>query len=78
LANWAIELGEFDLEFLPRSAIKGQALVDFLGKFTNLPKTKAVVEARTWVIYIDGSSTRKHRGVGVMVVTPEEEELCSS
>jgi hypothetical protein len=24
LANWAIELGQFDLEFIPRNAIKGQ------------------------------------------------------
>jgi hypothetical protein len=23
LANWAIELGQFDLEFVPRNAIKG-------------------------------------------------------
>jgi ribonuclease HI len=27
---------------------------------------------------VDGSSTRKHGGAGVVVVTPEEEELCSS
>jgi hypothetical protein len=36
LANWAIELGQFDLEFIPRNAIKGQALADFLVEFTNM------------------------------------------
>ncbi|GLT55177.1 hypothetical protein SLA2020_283210 [Shorea laevis] len=34
--NWAIELGEFDIEYLPRTAIKGQAMADFIAKFTNL------------------------------------------
>jgi hypothetical protein len=29
LANWAMELREFDIEFLPWSAIKGQALGGF-------------------------------------------------
>jgi hypothetical protein len=38
LANWAIELGQFDLEFVLRNAIKGQALADFLSEFTNLPE----------------------------------------
>jgi ribonuclease HI len=78
LVNWAVELGEFDLKFLPKGIIKGQALVGFLVEFTNLPETTAVVDAQTWVIYVDGSSTRKHGGAGVVVVTPEEEELCSS
>lgn len=30
LMKWAIELGEFDIEYLPRTAIKGQAIADFL------------------------------------------------
>ncbi|GMH04323.1 hypothetical protein Nepgr_006162 [Nepenthes gracilis] len=30
LVKWAIELGEFDVEFQPRPAIKAQALADFL------------------------------------------------
>jgi hypothetical protein len=40
LANWAIELVQFDLEFVPRNAIKGQTLADFLAEFMNLPKIK--------------------------------------
>jgi hypothetical protein len=77
LANWAIELGEFDLEFIPRNAIKGQALVDFLAEFTNLPETKEIARDGKWVIYVDGSSTRKHGGAGVVLITPDEEELSS-
>ena len=31
---WAIELGEYDLTYQPRTAIKGQALADFVTEFT--------------------------------------------
>ena len=34
LTKWAIELGEFDIKFMPRIAIKGQAVADFVTKFT--------------------------------------------
>jgi hypothetical protein len=37
LANLVVELGEFDLKFLPKGVIKGQALADFLAELTNLP-----------------------------------------
>jgi hypothetical protein len=30
LVNWGIELGQFDIEFHPQTAIKGQTLADFL------------------------------------------------
>lgn len=30
LATWAIELGQYVLEYYPRTAIKGQALADFM------------------------------------------------
>jgi hypothetical protein len=30
LANLVVELGKFDLKFLPKGVIKGQALADFL------------------------------------------------
>lgn len=33
LIKWAGELGQFDIEYKPRTAIKGQAQTDFLLKF---------------------------------------------
>jgi hypothetical protein len=78
LANWAIELGEFDLEFVPRNAIKGQALTDFLAEFMNLPETEEAETERKWVIYVDGSSTKKNGGAGIFLITPDREELSSS
>jgi hypothetical protein len=71
LANWAIKLGQFDLEFVPRNAIKGQALVDFLAEFTNLPEVEEPEMKCKWFIYVDGSSTRKNGGAGILLITPE-------
>jgi hypothetical protein len=66
------------LEFLPRNAIKGQALANFLAKFTNLPETEDLIKTQTWVIYVGGSSMRKYGGAGVVIINPSTEELCSS
>ncbi|KAK3004199.1 hypothetical protein RJ639_018605 [Escallonia herrerae] len=37
LVNWSVELGEFDIQYKPRTTIKAQALVDFIVECT-LPK----------------------------------------
>ena len=36
MALWAIELSEFDIQYHPRTAIKGQAVIDFIVEFTNM------------------------------------------
>jgi ribonuclease HI len=46
-----------------------------LVEFTNLPETEESEVERKWVIYVDGSSTRKNGGAGMVLVTPEREEL---
>src|SRR6266498_2030081 len=38
IAKWAVELGSFELNFQPRTAIKSQALIDFIAEWT---KTQA-------------------------------------
>ncbi|GFZ00573.1 hypothetical protein Acr_14g0002080 [Actinidia rufa] len=34
LSKWAVELGQSDIKFLPRAAIKGQVLTDFVTEFS--------------------------------------------
>ncbi|XP_059436622.1 uncharacterized protein LOC132169637 [Corylus avellana] len=46
--------------------------------FTYLPDTEQWPRDETWVVYVDGSSTRKHGGAWVVLITPEGEELRSS
>jgi ribonuclease HI len=57
---------------------KGQALADFLAEFTNMPEIEEPKIEREWVVYIDGSSTKKNGGAGIVLVTPEGEELNGS
>ena len=33
---WAIELSEFDVQYHPHTAIKGQVVSDFIAEFTNM------------------------------------------
>ena len=35
LALWAIELSEFNIQYRPRTAIKGQVIMDFIAEFTH-------------------------------------------
>ena len=45
MAKWAVELGEFDIKFQPRSTIKGQILADFIAKFSvELPQDIAPLQ----------------------------------
>ena len=34
MAPWVIELSEFDIQYRPHAAIKGQVLTDFIAEFT--------------------------------------------
>ena len=34
LTKWSVELGDFDIEYKPKTAIKGQAVADFVAEFT--------------------------------------------
>ena len=34
MALWAIELSEFDVQYRPRMAMKGQVVADFIAEFT--------------------------------------------
>ena len=57
LALWAIELSEFDIQYHPRTAIKGQIIVDFIAEFT-YDEDKGVKKSPHWSIYSDRSSNR--------------------
>ncbi|TVU66563.1 RNase H-like domain-containing protein, partial [Cobetia crustatorum] len=80
ITKWAIELGEFDIQFRPRTAIKGQAVADFIAKFTKPDTGEAGNEDMVgptplndqkaapdpgWVLYVDGSSNVRGAGAGV-------------
>ena len=75
MIQWAIEFSQFNIEYHPWTAIKAQALVDFIAKFTALDEDGASNEAERWMIQTDDLSTRKKGGVGVIIITLERETL---
>ena len=69
MIQWAIELSQFDIKYLPRTAIKAQALADFIAEFTFPDKSSPTDNVKRWTIQTDGSSTQKRGGVGVVITT---------
>ena len=58
LALWAIELSDFDIQYRPRTAIKGQIVAEFIAEFTS-DEGKGAEEFPQWSKHIDGSSDRQ-------------------
>ena len=75
LIQWAVELSEFDIKYLPRHIIKAQALADFIAEFTLSHNDLEVVEDKKWIIHVDGSSTQHVGGIGVVLQSPEGDKL---
>ena len=74
LVQWSIEMSEFHIDYRPRIAIKAQALVDFIAKFTQPLKDEGgLEEGEAWTVNIDGSSTKEMNGAGVILVSPEKD-----
>ena len=61
----------FDVRYKPRSAVKGQVLVDFVAEFSPKGEMVCQVEHRSWKVHVDGASSAKGAGAGVVIITPE-------
>ncbi|XP_042404580.1 uncharacterized protein LOC121994696 [Zingiber officinale] len=53
LIKWATELGEYDIQYQPRTAIKAQTLADFLTEIHQINSEE------TWKIYVDGATNNE-------------------
>ncbi|XP_071708774.1 uncharacterized protein [Rutidosis leptorrhynchoides] len=76
LVKWAIELGEYEINFSPRHAVKGQILAYFLLETTE--KVDYLREAQSnncmWEFHTDGVSSEEGVGAGLVLTNPEGEE----
>ena len=66
MAQWAVELSEFDIHYEPRGPIKGQIYADFVVELS-LAATHHEGAGFRWVLPIDGSSNQQGRGAGVIL-----------
>ena len=74
MALWAVELSEFDIQYRPRTAIKGQVMADFIAEFT-LEDGQGAEETRQWNIYTEESLNRRAGGASVVIQTPEGDKI---
>ncbi|KAL0426208.1 UNVERIFIED_CONTAM: hypothetical protein Slati_2795600 [Sesamum latifolium] len=74
LVKWAVELSEYDISYLPRTTIKAQALADFVSEMTEMT-IKEASQDQKWLLHVDGSSTAQGSGAGIVITTPQGEDL---
>ncbi|GKA30898.1 reverse transcriptase domain-containing protein, partial [Tanacetum coccineum] len=80
LAKYAIELGAYTITFIPRNAVKGQVLVDFLSEVPEGEKEESYFrtpkafsekdDMETWTLFTDGALSPKGSGAGLVLIGP--------
>jgi hypothetical protein len=74
VAKWGIELASFDI-YKPRTAIKSQALVEFMADWKEAQETMPIPEPEHWMMHFDGSKLLHGSGAGVTLKSPKGDEL---
>jgi hypothetical protein len=70
ISKWAVELGALSIDFKPRTAIKSQALVDFMAEWRENQVLTPVDRPEHWTMYFDGSLKLDGGGAGVLLISP--------
>jgi hypothetical protein len=66
-----MEIGQYDVEFVPRRVIKSQALTDFIAEWMDLGLRGINDLPDHWVMCFSRSYTMKGVGAGVVLIPPE-------
>jgi ribonuclease HI len=75
ISKWAVELGALSIDFKPRTAIKSQALVDFMAEWRENQVPTPIDKPEHWTMYFDGSLKLDSGGAGVLFISPRGEQL---
>jgi ribonuclease HI len=75
IAKWACEMGAHDIELRRRTAMKTQALVDFVSEWTEKQVPDNPKTAEVWQMYFDGSLKLLGAGAGILFIAPRGEQL---
>ena len=76
IAKWAIELGAYHIQYAPRTAIRSQALVDFINDWTEIQAPPEKHVTKYWTMHFDGSQQLQGSGAGVVLTSPTGEKFC--
>ena len=68
MVSWTVELTQFEIHYVPRVAIKAQALADFVTEANFSSKQEREVLYKLWV---DVARCKTGAGVGIIIQTPD-------
>jgi hypothetical protein len=75
IAKWTIELSMYDIVYKPKTAIKAQALSDFMAEWTETQTPPRERELEYWTINFDGSLQLQCIGAGILITSPTGESF---
>ena len=75
IAQWSVELGQYDIEFVPRTTIKSQTLADFVVEWTNHEPEEAAQKPEHWLMFYDGAKCKNGAGAGVVLIYLEGDAM---
>ncbi|KAL2226537.1 UNVERIFIED_CONTAM: hypothetical protein Sindi_2012400 [Sesamum indicum] len=77
LIKWAVELGQYDVDYQPRTAQKAQVLADFVTELSSDLKSPLAAEEQgsKWMLHVDGSSNANNGGAGILIQGPKGVEI---
>ncbi|KAG9442611.1 hypothetical protein H6P81_018465 [Aristolochia fimbriata] len=89
LAKWALLLSEFEINFIPQKAIKGQGLANFLADHPILAEWEVsenladeevfyIEVLPPWRMYFDGAARKNGAGAGVLFMSPNNDLMSYS
>jgi hypothetical protein len=77
IGKWATELNEFSIDYVHRSSIQYQVLVDFIADWTpGVQGEEVTKDAEAWTIFCDGSWGTFGVGAAAVLVAPSKVRTC--
>ncbi|SPT18084.1 unnamed protein product [Triticum aestivum] len=75
VAKWAIDLAPYTIYYQPGTAIKSQALADFLVDWAETQYLPPAPDSTHWRMHFDGSKMRTSLGAGVVLTSLKGDKL---
>jgi hypothetical protein len=75
ITKWALKLMGLDITYVSQTAIKSQALADFVAEWTETQQPHPPVAQEHWSMYFDGSFTLNSIGGGIVLIPPKGDRL---
>jgi hypothetical protein len=75
VAKWAIKIGTHCIKYEPRSAIKSQALADFLIDWHEAQQKEKLPYLQYWTMFFNGSKNTDSADAGVVLISSKGDRL---